>query len=189
MGRSVEQGSLQAILDKVNRGDPLAAEQLYTTVFPYLRMVVRRTMPPPLRAKFDSSDVVQSAWVKLLDGIQNQAWHFDDVRHLQAFLKTVVLNHFLNRVRRANIERETLPLSPSNRDPSPSDEAKAEELWRQLLELCPAQHHDVLRYKLEGMTLEEIAARTGLHPSSVRRILYELSRRLTRRRGLGPNAK
>ena len=42
-----------------------------------------------------------------------------------------------------------------------------------------------IKYKLKGMTLDEIAAKTGLHPSSVRRILYELSWRLARRRGMG----
>jgi RNA polymerase sigma-70 factor (ECF subfamily) len=181
----MEWSSLQTVLEKINRGDDSAAEELYTAISPYLRMVVRRSMPARLRAKFDSSDVVQSAWVKLLDGIRNQDWQFEDVKHLRAFVKTVVLHHFLNRVRRANLERDTLPALPSNNDPSPSDQAKASELWSQLRQLCPPQHHDLLEYKLKGMTLDEIAAKTGLHPSSVRRILYDLSWRLARRRGMG----
>jgi hypothetical protein len=32
--------------------------------------------------------------------------------------------------------------------------------------------------KLKGLTADEIAARTGLHPNSVRRILVELAQRV-----------
>jgi RNA polymerase sigma-70 factor (ECF subfamily) len=46
-----------------------------------------------------------------------------------------------------------------------------------MLALCPPAHHELFRLKRLGLTLSEIASRTGLHPSSVRRILYELARR------------
>jgi DNA-binding CsgD family transcriptional regulator len=40
----------------------------------------------------------------------------------------------------------------------------------------------VVRLRREGRTVDEIAAQTGLHPSSVRRLLYDLARRLGVRR-------
>jgi RNA polymerase sigma-70 factor (ECF subfamily) len=44
--------------------------------------------------------------------------------------------------------------------------------------LCPPAHRELLRLKRQGYALAEIASRTGLHEGSVRRILYELARRL-----------
>jgi DNA-directed RNA polymerase specialized sigma24 family protein len=67
---------------------------------------------------------------------------------------------------------------PACRQPRPSEVAQAEELWRKLLALCPPAHHDVLRLKRQGLLLEEIASRTGMHEGSVRRILRRLAQRL-----------
>ena len=52
------------------------------------------------------------------------------------------------------------------------DNAQADELWTQMLELCPPQHRPLLELKKQGLSLDEIAARTGLHPSSVRRAIH-----------------
>ena len=47
-----------------------------------------------------------------------------------------------------------------------------------MLTLCPVSHRDLLLMRRQGCSLAEIAQRTGLHESSVRRILYDLARRL-----------
>ncbi len=65
-------------------------------------------------------------------------------------------------------------------DPRPSEIAPAAELWEQMMALCPEAHRDVLQLKRQGTSLADIARRTGLHEGSVRRILYDLARRLAR---------
>ena len=55
---------------------------------------------------------------------------------------------------------------------------EAYELWQRLLCICPPAHRLILRLKCQGCDLAEIAQRTGMHPGSVRRILYDLARRL-----------
>src|SRR5436190_1174477 len=62
--------------------------------------------------------------------------------------------------------------------PRPSEVAQANDLWDRLLALCPPEHHAILRLRRDGLPLEEIAARTGLHEGSVRRILRRLAREL-----------
>ncbi len=57
----------------------------------------------------------------------------------------------------------------------------ADELWTTLLEMCPPAHREVLELKRQGMPLAEIAGRTGLHEGSVRRLLYDLAKRLAAR--------
>jgi RNA polymerase sigma-70 factor (ECF subfamily) len=179
---------LEALLDQLCHGDAAAAEQVFRTYEPYLRKVVRRKLPVALRAKFDSLDVVQSIWADLLDGFRDAGWRFADANHLRAFLVKVTRNRFIDRCRRYQtaLDRER-PLSthperlPASPLPRPSEVAQADDLWEQLLALCPPAHHDLLRLKRQGLPLPEIAARTGLHPASVRRILRELAQRLDAR--------
>ena len=62
-----------------------------------------------------------------------------------------------------------------------SETVRADELWRQMLAVCPPAHYELLNLKRQGASLAEIAAKTGLHQSSVRRILYDIARRVTHR--------
>jgi RNA polymerase sigma factor (sigma-70 family) len=177
---------VDALLAKLCTGDTDAAEQVFLAYEPYLRMVVRRQLAGPLRSKFDSVDIVQSVWADVLEGFRTAGWRFTDTAHLRAFLVKVTRNRFLQRVRkhRRALGREE-PLHegdierlPPSRQDRPSELVRADELWKQMLALCPPAHRDLLDYKRQGQSLAEIAARTGLHESSVRRILYELERRL-----------
>jgi RNA polymerase sigma-70 factor (ECF subfamily) len=152
-------------------------------------MVVRRQLPDRLRAKFDSVDIVQSVWTDVLAGFREAGWRFADADHLRAFLVKVTRNRFIDRVRqhRGALEHErALGVAepeqfPSSSEPRPSEVVQADDLWRQMLALCPPAHHELLRLKREGCSLDEIAAHTGLHKGSVRRILYDLARRLAGR--------
>jgi DNA-binding IclR family transcriptional regulator len=47
-----------------------------------------------------------------------------------------------------------------------------------MLAICPPAHRKVLELKRDGFSLDEVSERTGLHKSSVRRILYNLARQL-----------
>lgn len=177
--------SLDQLLEQLNTGDAAAAEQVFLTYEPYLRMLVRRQISPPLRSKFDSMDVVQSVWADVLEGVQKAGWHFEDRAHLRAFLVRLTRNRFLDRCRkhRKALAHEeplagSLPAESIASDlPRPSEVARRNEVWDRMLSLCPPAHHELLRMKRQGLALAEIASRTGLHESSVRRILYELARK------------
>jgi RNA polymerase sigma-70 factor (ECF subfamily) len=180
---STEPPSLDALLERLNSGDEAAATQVFQAYEPYLRMVVRRQFSGRLRAKFDSVDIVQSVWADLWSGFRAGTWKFTDSAHLRAFLVRVTRNRFLNRVRdhRHALDHEQsysdsqLPEEASAPQPRPSEMAQAHDLWDRLLELCPPAHRELLRLKRQGLTLAELAAHTGLHPSSVRRVLYQLA--------------
>jgi RNA polymerase sigma-70 factor (ECF subfamily) len=177
---------LNDVLERLCSGDDAAAEQVFREYEPYLRMVVRRMLPAQLRSKFDSHDVVQSVWADLLHGFRDAGWRFADAAHLKAFLVKVTRNRFLDRVRRhKNAMKQERSLSDldavenaAHPDPRPSEIVQSDELWQKMLALCPPAHRQLLDLKRQGCSLAEIAGRTGLHPSSVRRILYELAHRL-----------
>jgi RNA polymerase sigma-70 factor (ECF subfamily) len=158
---------------------------VFTAYEPYLRAVVRRQLPRRLRPKFDSIDVVQSVWAELFSGFRQGNWQFASPAQLQAFLVTVVRRRLTDRVRHFHhaLDREQplaarpedMPISPQ---PRPSEIAQANDLWDRMLAICPPVHHELLQYKRQGLPLAEIAARTGLHEGSVRRILRQLAREL-----------
>jgi RNA polymerase sigma-70 factor (ECF subfamily) len=50
-----------------------------------------------------------------------------------------------------------------------------------MLRDCPPEHRAILQLRREGFRLHEIAARTGLHEGSVRRVLRQLARDLALR--------
>jgi RNA polymerase sigma-70 factor (ECF subfamily) len=174
------------LLVKLSSGDAIAAEQVFLAYEPYLRKIVRRRLPIKLRAKFDSTDIIQSIWVDLLQDVRDGGLHFTDANHLRAFLIRVTCNRFNDRFRRNRlaVEKER-PFggaegesSAVSRQPAPSEIVQAEDLWEQMLALCPPAHQNLLRLKRAGVPLAEIAARTGLHPGSIRRILRELAKKI-----------
>jgi RNA polymerase sigma factor (sigma-70 family) len=178
--------ALDCLLERLAQGDMEAAGEVYRTFEPVLRVMVRRRLSRRLRVKFDSTDVVQSAWADVLKGFQDGGWRFSDREHLRAYLARVTYNHLANYCRRHRFgvqfeqpltSGEQPGLAPSS-TPRPSELAQADELWALLLGLCPPAHRQLLELKRQGFPLAEIAIKTGLHESSVRRILYDVARRL-----------
>jgi RNA polymerase sigma-70 factor (ECF subfamily) len=189
MNPTLSDASLQELLEQLRRGDVAAAERIFVTYEPYLRLVVRQQLSAALRAKFDSPDIVHSVWVDVLRRFRDAGCRFANANHLRAYLVRATRNRFIDRLRQhqkaldreqrlGSTAEEDLPPSPQ---PEPAAQLQAEDLWRELLELCLPTHRDVLLLKRQGCALAEIAARTGLHEGSVRRILYDLARRFAAR--------
>ncbi len=182
--------SLEALLERLNAGDRLAVKRMFVAFEPYMRMVVRRKISGSLRAKFDSADVVQSVWADFVAGIENAKWHFENIDQLRAFLVIMTRNRFIDRMRRHrdSLEREVTLANdhvdelPADRCPRVSENFYADELWQQMVEACPPAHYELLALKRNGASIAEIAERTKLHKSSVRRILYDIARRVSRLR-------
>lgn len=177
---------LDELLRRLGDGDTAAAERVFVEFEPYLRKAIRRRLPALLRSKLDSSDILQSVWVSLLRGFRDSGWRFADADQLRGFLFVATRNRVIDRVRmhRKTVSREQ-PLAEyveqhplASPQPRPSDIAQAGDLWERLLACCPPEHHRVLSLRRQGHTLTEIAAQTGLHPDSIRRILRTLARQM-----------
>jgi RNA polymerase sigma-70 factor (ECF subfamily) len=179
--------SLSLWIERWNQGDAAAVERLLSAYEPYLRIAVRRRLCKRLRAKIDSMDIVQSVYVNVLKGFHGNGWRFAGRPQLLAFLRQIAWRRLANRYQehRHALERErTLDESgPANvadaASPRPSQVAEGRELWDRVLLACPEPHRDVVLLRAKGYRMAEIADRTGLHEGSVRRILYDLARRLS----------
>jgi RNA polymerase sigma factor (sigma-70 family) len=176
--------AIDLLLERFRAGDESAAEQLYRDYEPFLRGVVRRRLPSRMRGRFDSNDIVQSAWASLIDGLREDRWRFPDAANFRAFLTRVTLCRLYDRTRQAGTQtKQEVPIDDlvvgvPGLEPRPSEYAQAETVWQLLLAECPPEHRSVLRLRRLGFTCEEIGERIGLHSGSVRRILRLLARRV-----------
>lgn len=183
---SDENDPLQVLIARLNSDDVADAERAFAEYEPYLRMAVRRHLSGPLRAKLDSMDVVQSIWANLLVDLADSDRRFRDPSHLRAFFIRVARNRLIDHQRhhrRALEHEQPLDLSPAHTlaatsQPRASEVVAGEELWERMLASCPPRHQELLHLRRRGFTVTEIADRLGLHEGSVRRILYDLARRL-----------
>jgi RNA polymerase sigma-70 factor (ECF subfamily) len=174
------------LIERFCQGDPQAAQQVFVLYEPYLRMMVRRRLSDRLRAKFDSGDVVQSVWVHVLDRLRAAGLRLNGPKHVQALLQLEVRHRLIDRFRHyhhALDHEQPLPETnqsggPCSAQPRPSEIAQAGLLWEKMLALCPPGHQELLWLRRQGLSLVEIAAQTGMHEGSIRRILRRLARQL-----------
>src|SRR5437763_1947013 len=90
---------LDDLLANLCTGDLAAAEHFFRAYEPYLRKAVRRHLTGPLRAKFDSADIVQSVWADVLSGFREAGCRFVDADHLRGFLFIATRNRLIDRIR------------------------------------------------------------------------------------------
>jgi RNA polymerase sigma factor (sigma-70 family) len=174
---------LDDLLAQLCSGNTAAAERVFREYEPYLRKAVRRRLPPALRAKLDSADILQSVWADVFRTFREAGRRFVDADHLRAFLFLATRNRLIDRVRRHKGAEREEPLDDHGDAlpspvPGPSQLAQAGDLWERLLAACAPEHRPILRLRRQGYSLAEIAGRTGLHADSIRRILRALARRL-----------
>lgn len=177
--------TIRDLLVRMSAGDSQAAQQVFQTYEPYLRMVVRRRLSSSVQAKFDSVDIVQSVWADLLPDLQSGRWEFTTPEHFRSFLVRVTRNRLVDRVRqhhRPTQFEQSLEVSQHQEIPDSrtavGGELEADEMWEHLKKLCPPQHASIIELKRGGLSTREIASEVGLHEGSVRRILAELASRL-----------
>ena len=131
------------------------------------------------RTWFDSMDFVQSVWQSFFSDLRNRPLEFENVHHLRAFLAGVVRNKVYRGASQADQDREVRPgpggaaLHPPRRareisascvspEPTPSQTVQASDRLAQLVAGCSPREVQVITLRHQGMTFEEIAARTGL---------------------------
>jgi RNA polymerase sigma-70 factor (ECF subfamily) len=176
----------QPLFERLNNRDLDAVERMFRAYEPRLRKVVRHQIPRSLQAKFDSVDVIQSVWMSVVERLRDGELRFADETHLRSFLIRLALCRFIDLCRhhRNSLGRERplvaiaskpTPTAPGDR---PTAIVRAKELLDRLMELCQPPHRDLLRLRAMGLSVAEIADRSGYHEGSIRRIFADLERRL-----------
>jgi RNA polymerase sigma-70 factor (ECF subfamily) len=178
---------LDHLVARMCERDPEALEQVFLALESELQRWIRRRLRPPLLSRLDASDVILATWVEVLRRFRGPGRGFADMNHFRKFIYVILKNKFIDLVRRQfkeeglsrSLEDARRGRGSASRDPGPDELAEAGELWERIVGLCPPEHRPILELRRAGYTLNEIAARTGLHPGSIRRILRTLSRRIS----------
>jgi RNA polymerase sigma-70 factor (ECF subfamily) len=189
------------LVARARRGDADAVEAILRAFEPDVRLMVRVRLPRLLRGQLDSLDITQDIWASLLaDPDARRDLDFSTPVRFRHYLAGAVQNKVLEeyrrrtRVQKYDVTREEAleggrgphaaasPRELPAPDPTPSQEAQAEERMAQLKAGRSPAEALALELRREGRTFEEIAERTGLHERTVRQLIKDLRGHLEARR-------
>jgi RNA polymerase sigma-70 factor (ECF subfamily) len=175
------------LMERVRAGSHDAARELYDRYSDAIRRVVRRRLHQRLRPHYDSLDFLQDVWASFFVAPE-EVFTFEDpdslIRCLAGIAYRKVALAFRRRFQTAkrDVNREQ-PLDggraadPPTRGPTPSQVAMANERWERLLAGQSESCRVMLEMLRQGHSHTEIAARTGLHPKMIQRLLHKMSQR------------
>jgi RNA polymerase sigma-70 factor (ECF subfamily) len=188
---------ISELIARAKAGDEAAIREFLSRFEQEVRIMVRSRLPKKLRTQFDSMDFVQAVWQSFFAGLRKGSREFENIHHLRRFLAGVARNKVYEEHRRLTrtekyalareqrlyvwrgsreVQRELI--SP---EPTPSQAVQASDRLAQLIAGCTPREVQVITLRHQGMTFEEIAARTGVHERSVRRIIDEVRVRMEAR--------
>jgi RNA polymerase sigma-70 factor (ECF subfamily) len=182
------------LLSRARAGDPSATRTILDRYEREIRMMVRERLPKKLRNRLDSLDIVQAVWKSFFCDQATKPRQFDNDGHLRAFLKGVAHNKVREQHRRFTMlkktdvgREESLYVRRGDRDvvrdivapdPTPSQNLQACDRLEQLTMGRSPREVEVIKLRREGLTLQEIASKTGVHERTVRRIIEDARSRI-----------
>lgn len=181
-GKALDPESSFALVQRAQRGDELALNQLLERYTRRLRVWAHGRLPAYARGPADTMDVVQDTLLKVVRKLDTF-----ELRHEGAFLgfvRTTLHNDILDRIRQAHRRGPVEPLASSkpSLDPSPEQEAIASQLLDRyevaLQRLKPAQREAIIARIEFRLPWLEVAA--ALRKPSVAAAQMAVSRALVR---------
>jgi len=149
--------------------------------------LVERELDKRFRAREDPEDVAQSALRSLYRGIDDGRFHIDSSGELWALLATIARRKILSRAEYHNAQKrsptseETAQVDRTpNAEPLPDEEVVAADLIEQVVAGLAPPDPEILRVRLQGYTLPEIAEQFDLTATAVRTKLRRIRDRLRR---------
>lgn len=173
------------LMNELRDGCPKAMDRLCQEYSDAILCVVRRRLPREYRTQHDSVDFVQAVWASVI-GEPPDLFTFTEPKQLVRYLARLATYKIIDVFRRrgstqSDGPRELRLESPSGvpgREPSPSQNAIADERFQNLsAQLSPGQHR-VLLMRRQGYTLKEIARELGVDAEAIRRIIRLIKRNL-----------
>jgi DNA-directed RNA polymerase specialized sigma24 family protein len=175
------------LMARAKSGDT-AAIRVFLSRFEWeVQVMVRAQLPKKLRIRFDSMDFAQAVWQSFFSDLRTKTPEFENVHHLRAFLKKMVWNKVheqhrrLTKTEKCDLRREErlyirrgdreVPREVVSPEPSPSQTVQAHDRLMQLTAGRGPGEVAVIRLRHLGLTIDEIAARTGFNERTVRRFI------------------
>jgi RNA polymerase sigma factor (sigma-70 family) len=184
------------LVNRWRQGDERAAAELFQRCAACLIALARSRLSVPLARRLDAEDVVQSAYHSFFQGVRADRFVLERSGDLWRLLVAITLHKLHRQVRKQkadkrDIDRERRVLDEGSlfgleaevvaREPSPAEAAAVlDELEEVLRPLAPL-HRRMAELRLQGQTVEEIAAEVGLSERMVRLVLEQVRTQLRQR--------
>lgn len=186
-----ESPNTQVLLNRIQQGDQIALNDLLQRYYARVLAAVRIRLGVRLRAKMESSDIVQEVMIDALRKVEN--FEFTTEGDFMKYLNQVVLNRIRDQAdhwgaKKRDMEKEVplekdrslrsgnpldtigtrSGLTPSKIVSRQEDLAMLERAMDRLGEQSEEYRDLLVAVELEGRTYGEIAAETGETPDAVR---------------------
>jgi RNA polymerase sigma-70 factor (ECF subfamily) len=177
----------QRLMERLHRGDHDAATHIYVRYADRLLGVARRHTPTDLQTRVDPEDVVQSVFRTFFRRAAGGAYAVPEGEELWKLFLVIALNKIrrlgkFHRARKRDV-RQTQLIAPHGDDDAQEggDSLRILELTiDELLNQCPEHARQMVRLRVDGFEVSEIASRSGRSKRSVERVLQQFRELLTR---------
>lgn len=139
----------------------------------------RMRLPANLSRRVDPEDVVQSAYRSFFRRLKSGEFEFEGVHDVWQLLATITFCKTKNLVKHHHRQKRdarrddssSVADALSDRMPGPQDIAIFYESLEKLLASLPKQYHELVLLRMEGYSIEEIAAKVERSERTVLRVL------------------
>ena len=174
------------LIRRYRGGEDAAATSIYLKYARRLRALAEQHCKGELAGRFDADDVVQSVFRTFFEGVRKQAYDVPAGGEIWGLLMVLALNKVRNladyhRARKRDVRQTTqLPDDPRHLLAKDGDAAVLLKmvLDEQMAGL-PESNQQIIRMRIEGYEIGEIAAGTGRSRRTVERVLQDFRGRLS----------
>lgn len=177
-----------SLLVRVRHGSEGAAGELYRRYAQRLLALTRAKAGADLQAREDPEDIVQSVFGSFFRGAKKGVYQAPDGDELWGLFLVIALNKIrakgtYHRAAKRDV-RKTVNEGPADEPPfdPPADDHAADQFLRlvvdEVLDALPDANRAVIRLRIEGCEVAEIADRTGRSKRTVERVLQEFRQKM-----------
>jgi RNA polymerase sigma factor (sigma-70 family) len=179
------------------QGDQDAARELFERYADRLIALARGRLSTRLAQRIDPEDVVQSVYRSFFADTREGRYHLERGGDLWRLLVTITLHKLSDQVRhnssqkRAAQREQQLGSGPTHlqahllaQGPTPLEAALLSDELEHIMASLDPRERRILQARLQGCTLDEIAAQVGCGERTVRYFLKEIAQQIARRNRL-----
>jgi RNA polymerase sigma-70 factor (ECF subfamily) len=173
----------RSLIAKIREGDDIAAEGLYRKYSDRIMGLVQSQMGELLRSVTEPEDIVQSVFKSVFRGVLSGAYEAPEGQTIWQLLAVISVNKVRRKARSQLAERRDVRRTSALDDESDAgltlDNQEIELSVKEALQKLDPLDQIVVQYRLEGHTVEDIAAKTERSRRTIERSLQRIRDQLT----------
>ena len=176
----------ESLVRRFRTGDQAAAAALFARYAARVRALARSRCTTSYAVRFDADDIVQSVFRTFFNGVRHETYNVPPEGHLWGLLMVLALNKIRSQVdfhgaakrsvhRTSRSDELDAHVVGGANDPS---EGFLQVVLDDLLAGLPESNREIVRLRIDGYEVKEIAARTGRSRRTVERVLQDFRDRV-----------